>query len=75
MIDVTNPAAPVEVGSCAAGAALDVAVAGNTAYVADVNYGLRVIDVANPAAPVEVGTCATSNAQRRGRIGKVCLHC
>ena len=56
VIDVANPAAPVEVGIYDTPEyAEDVAVAGQTAYVADRGSGLRVIDVTNPAAPVEVG--------------------
>jgi DNA-binding beta-propeller fold protein YncE len=35
--------------------AQDVAAAGNYAYVADGNRGLRVIDVADPTHPAEVG--------------------
>ena len=60
MINVANPAAPVEVGAYdTPGWAAGVAVAGNFAYVADGDRGLRVINVANPAAPVEVGFCDT----------------
>jgi putative ABC transport system permease protein len=36
-----------------------VAVAGNFAYVADTDAGLKVINVSNPAAPVVVGTADT----------------
>ena len=38
------------------GSAVDVGMAGNYAYVADEQYGLRVLDVSNPATPAEVGT-------------------
>ena len=56
VISVADPAAPAEVGFCdTPGYPLEVAVAGNYAYVADGSGGLRVINVANPAAPVEVG--------------------
>ena len=39
--------------------ALDVAIAGNHAYVADRNYGLYVIDITNPASPYVVGSVDT----------------
>jgi hypothetical protein len=39
--------------------AADVEVAGGLAYVADGDYGLRVIDVSNPTLPVEVGALDT----------------
>ena len=56
MINVANPANPVEVGFYdTPGYAHGVAIAGSIAYVADGDAGLRVIDVANPANPVEVG--------------------
>ncbi|MCP4345484.1 MAG: hypothetical protein GY795_08150 [Desulfobacterales bacterium] len=34
---------------------LDVAVIGDTAYVADATEGLKIIDVSNPASPVKIG--------------------
>ena len=55
VIDVSNPAAPFEVGFVDTVEAFGVAVAGAYAYVADTTAGLRVVDVSNPAAPVEVG--------------------
>jgi len=56
IIDVSNPAAPVEVGAVGTpGAAFDVDVVDGLAYVAGGSSGLRIIDVSNPAAPVEVG--------------------
>jgi len=56
IIDVSNPAAPTEVGFYdTPGNAYGVAVAGNYAYVADDLDGLRIIDISNPAAPTEVG--------------------
>ena len=41
------------------GYAYGVAVAGNYAYVADDDSGLRVISIADPAHPSEVGYCGT----------------
>lgn len=60
IVDVSNPAAPAEVGHYhspdgARGYARDVAVVGNYAYVADGYGGLRVVDVSNPAVPTETG--------------------
>ncbi len=56
IINVSNPAAPSEVGSYdTPGDAWGVAVAGAYAYVADGLMGLRIIDVSNPAALREVG--------------------
>jgi hypothetical protein len=60
VVDVSNPAAPVEVGFYdTPGHAEGVYAAGNYAYVADRSAGLRVVDVSNPAAPVEVGFYGT----------------
>ena len=58
VINVMNPAAPVEVGAVP-GYADGVAVAGSHAYVTDAGSGLRMINVANPAAPVEAGAIDT----------------
>lgn len=57
VIDVSDPATPVEVGVWP-GVAGNVYLAGNYAYVAA--GGLRVIDVSNPAAPVEVGAISAN---------------
>ena len=60
VIDVSNPAAPMEVGAYdTPGDAVGVYVISSYAYVADENAGLRVVDISNPAAPVEVGACET----------------
>ena len=52
------------------GQALDVTLSadGNTAYVADLEAGLRVVDVSNPSSPTLVKTFDTSGAARFGRI-------
>ena len=71
VIDVTDPAAPVEMGFCGypgVGSARAVAAAGHYVYVAYYTYVddednsglLQVIDVANPAAPVEIGRYRTA---------------
>ncbi len=56
IIDISNSANPVEVGSFSSDdLALDVFVAGNYAYLANDLAGLRILDVSNPTNPVEVG--------------------
>ncbi|MHB1037685.1 MAG: Ig-like domain-containing protein [Pirellulales bacterium] len=62
IVDVSNPAAPTQVGR--AGAALDVAVSGTLAYVAAYSTGLVIYDVSNPAKPVRLGTYDTSDYAR-----------
>jgi hypothetical protein len=56
VIDVSNPALSVEIGTLASWEQrfYDVEVVGDRAYVAGL-YGLHVIDVSNPALPVEIG--------------------
>jgi len=55
-VDVSDPAHPTEVGFCdTPGYAQSVAVAGDYAYVADGDDGLRIVDVSDPAHPTEVG--------------------
>lgn len=58
VVNVTNVAAPVEVGvypTPSGGYVSDIVVVGTTAYVAAGGAGFRIVDVANPAAPIEVG--------------------
>ena len=56
VVDISDPANPVEVGFCDTGFnAWGVAVAGDYAYVANSVAGLRVVDVSDPSNPVEVG--------------------
>ncbi|MBK7670606.1 MAG: hypothetical protein IPJ24_04300 [bacterium] len=54
LVDVTNPAAPVQVGTLAMAAAVDVVMAGRMAYVVDGIGSLKVVDLSDPAAPVLV---------------------
>jgi len=54
--DVSNPSAPVKLGSCETpGYAQDVYVSGSYAYVAD-KTALQVIDVSSPSNPREMGS-------------------
>ena len=56
VIDVSDPALPVEIGFVdTPGEATGVSVVGTLAYVADSDSGVRVIDVSDPALPVEIG--------------------
>jgi hypothetical protein len=58
IIDVSDPAAPTQVGSYSAGGACwtwGVAVVDNYAYIANFGCGLRIVDVSDPTAPAEVG--------------------
>jgi len=56
IIDVSDPAAPVDAGLLdMPDRAIHVRVVGTLAYVADVNAGLHIIDVSSPAFPVEIG--------------------
>jgi hypothetical protein len=65
VVDVSNPALPVELGNLdTPGLAYDVEVVGSLAYVADGSSGLRVIDVSNPALPVELGNLDTPGYAR-----------
>ncbi|TKJ41068.1 hypothetical protein CEE37_05220 [candidate division LCP-89 bacterium B3_LCP] len=60
VIDISDPAHPVEVGYCLTpGFCYDVVVSGEYAYVANNYDGLRIIDVTNPSNPVETGFCDT----------------
>jgi len=59
IIDVTNPASPLTVGSLTlAGTPTNIAVSGNFVYVSNINDGqeLQIINVSVPSAPVVVGT-------------------
>jgi len=56
IVDVSNPAAPAEVGFYdTPGIAYDVAVVGAYAYVADGQAGLRIVGISDPTHPTEIG--------------------
>jgi hypothetical protein len=60
IIDVSNPAAPLEIGRARAlEPPRDLAVEDNLLYAAAARSGLRLIDVSNPAAAAEVGSYYT----------------
>ncbi|GBE30190.1 LVIVD repeat protein [bacterium BMS3Bbin04] len=65
IVDVSDPAAPVEIGSISYDdphEVYDVAISGDYAYLAVGNHGLRAIDVSDPADPIEVGSYPTPSA-------------
>jgi hypothetical protein len=59
ILDISDPGNPIRVGSheMSVDFARDVAVAGDYAYIANDDAGLRILDVADAANPVEVGSC------------------
>ena len=60
LVDITNPAAPVELGFYPTATALvAVRVRGSYAYVLEEGQRLRVLSIANPARPVAVGAYDT----------------
>ncbi len=63
VIDVTDPTDPQITGShlMSSPASLDVAVAGDYAYVAAAHLGLQVFSIADPAAPALVGGYSDGN--------------
>ncbi len=60
ILDVSNPAQPVEIGHLAL-PVVDIEVAGDYAYIAAGDAGLHLVDVSDPTAPVEVGRYNTSD--------------
>lgn len=55
ILDISNPASPVEVGrNSGEGEAFNVYVSQNYAYMANGRNGLTLIDVSNPSLPVKV---------------------
>ncbi|HEX5122369.1 MAG TPA: hypothetical protein VFV97_03910, partial [Rhodanobacteraceae bacterium] len=66
VVDVANPAAPIEVGEytgCADayGYAVDADAGGRTVYLGCSDGSVHVLDVSNPAAPALVGTYQVAN--------------
>lgn len=62
VLDISNPAQPVEKGGFVTGAVESITVAGNYAYVPDPVNGLQIIDITNPAQPTLKGTYKPSGA-------------
>ncbi len=53
IVDVSSPVTPTLLGTYSGAKAADVAIAGQTAYVAEL--GLSILDISNPRAPVLTG--------------------
>jgi hypothetical protein len=62
ILDITNPAQPVEMGNFVTGTVESIVVSGNYAYVPDPINGLQIIDITNPAQPTLKGTYKLSGA-------------
>ena len=65
IIDVSSPAAPVEVGAFSDESGIgnidyvrDLTISGTLAYLADSSNGLRIVDISNATNPSEVGSNA-----------------
>jgi len=59
VIDVSDPAAPVEVGALEGFAATDVEIRNGVAYIAALGSGLIVADVRDPSTPILMGSFDT----------------
>jgi hypothetical protein len=76
LVDVSDPAHPVEIGSNSTrGYAQSVAVSGSLAYVANRGDGLTILNVSDPMRPVEAGRLDTSGSAEavalRGQLAVV----
>jgi hypothetical protein len=60
VIDVSDPANPIEIGSLdSPGSALGISISGIYAYLADGDYGLVIINISDPTQPFMVGSIDT----------------
>jgi hypothetical protein len=50
------------VGSLEGTSAWAIALSGQTAYIADYSFGLRIVDVSDPSQPHEIGHCALAGS-------------
>ncbi len=64
IIDISDPAAPVEIGSCdSVYDAMHVVVHGTYAYVASSAHGMHSVDVSDPRNPVVAGVFPALSTQ------------
>jgi hypothetical protein len=62
IVDVSDPAAPFEVGYCETpGYARSLTISGDYAYIADQSGGLRILDISDPVEPTEIGFCTPAS--------------
>jgi hypothetical protein len=62
MVNISNPAAPVQAGTCIlSGSPQGVIARGDYAFVAGFGSGLEVVDISDPAHPVLVGVGLTQS--------------
>ena len=77
IVDVSNPASPLVVGRFNLPGTAQIAnidFQGRYAYVADADFGLRVLDLADPANPVQAATFAEASATTSVSVqGNLCL--
>jgi len=72
ILDISNPAAPAQVGVCANdgfGWMVTSALRGNYLYIGDESRGLWIIDVADPAHPAQVGFYEIDNHGGEAEMG------
>ena len=60
VVNLANPAKPVEVSFVPTKSAISVTVAGNLAWLSDGSGGLCAFDITNPSKPVEVDAYKTN---------------
>jgi hypothetical protein len=61
VVDISNPSAPVLLGTTTTGDARDVAIQGNYAFVADYLNSTVSVDITSPSAPTAVSHIADPN--------------
>jgi hypothetical protein len=56
VVDISDPAAPNQVGQCAVDCGEAITVAGKYAFLACDVEGVRIVSIADPTAPKQIGT-------------------
>jgi len=73
VLDLSNPLLPVSAGVFDRSEAVeDVVVEGSLAFVADRDFGLRIIDLEDPNRPVQIGVYAVDMAMAVAVSGPIC---
>jgi hypothetical protein len=55
VVDVHNPAGPVEIGGFDSSWGSSIAIQNKTAYIASWSSGMIILDISNPARPIKLG--------------------